>query len=208
MLGNPGDRDASVTLRVITPTKNFQPAGHQTVVVPAGHTVAVDLASSIAGEVAAVSTTSDAPVVTEGLTLVRPTTGFSELAWMPAQRPLQGPAGIAANVPPLGQQLLLVLTAPGGAEKVRVSVPRGRSETVSVPRGRTISVDLAALLHVGGSGPGPVMITPLSGAGVYVERILRATGAHGPLLGAEVPTVFIPPTTLPAVVPDLRAATP
>jgi len=207
-LGNPGDRDATVTLRVITPTKNFQPAGHQTVVVPAGHTVTVDLAASIAGEVAAVSATSDVPVVTEGMTLVRPSTGFSELAWMPAQRALKTPAGIAANVPPFGQQVSLVLTAPGSAEKVRVSVPRGASSTISVPAGRTISVDLAALLHAGGSGPGPVMITPLSGPGVYVERFLHASGAHGPLLGAEVPTVFTLPTTLPAVVPDLRAATP
>jgi hypothetical protein len=127
---------------------------------------------------------------------------------MPAQRPLPGPAGVAANVPPFGQQVSLVLTAPTGAEKVRVSVPGGRSETVSVPAGRTISVDLAALFHVGGSGPGPVMITPLSGPGVYVERFLHASGAHGPLIGAEVPTVFTSPTTLPAVVPDLRAATP
>ncbi|HMC70291.1 MAG TPA: DUF5719 family protein, partial [Mycobacteriales bacterium] len=40
-LMNPGDHDATVSLRILTPTKNFVPAGHQTVVVPAGHTSSV-----------------------------------------------------------------------------------------------------------------------------------------------------------------------
>lgn len=206
-LTNPGDRDTTVTLRVVTPTRNFQPAGHQSVVVAAGHTVTVDLAGAIAGETAAVVTSSDAPIVSEGMTLLRPTTGFSELAWVAAQAPLRSPAGIAANAAPFGQQSSLVLAAPAGAANVRVSTPGGRSANVHVPAGRLAVTDLTALLHAGSSGVGPILLNPLDGGPVYVVRVLHALGAHGPLLAAEAPTVFPLPITLPAVEPDLRAGT-
>lgn len=206
-IANPGDRDATVSLRVVTPTKNFQPAGHESVVVAAGHTVAVDLAGAIAGEAAAVTMSSDQPVVAEGMTLIRPTTGFSELAWVAAQQPLRTPAGIAANSAPFGQDVTLVLTAPQGATRVRVSTPGGASATVSVDAGRTKTVDLRSLLHAGGNGPGPVLLTPVGPEPLYVVRLLHAVGAHGPLLAAEAPTVLPLPTTLPAVIADLRAAT-
>ncbi|HET6910234.1 MAG TPA: DUF5719 family protein [Mycobacteriales bacterium] len=206
-LTNPGDRDTTVTLRVVTPTRNFQPAGHQSVVVAAGHTVTVDLAGAIAGETAAVVTSSDAPIVSEGMTLLRPTTGFSELAWLAAQVPLHSPAGIAANAPPFGQQSSLVLAAPSGAADVRVSTPGGASANVHVSAGRLAVTDLTSLLHAGPSGVGAILLTPLRGGPVYVVRILHALGAHGPLLTAEAPTVFPLPITLPAVEADLSAGT-
>ena len=209
VVANPGNVDATVTLRLVTTSKNFQPAGHQTVVVPAGRTVKVDLADAIAGETAAVVASSDAPVVTEGMTLIKPRSGFSELAWMPAQQPLPSPAGIAANAPPFGQYVTLVLTAPHAAAKVTVSRPQGPSATVTVPAGRTSALDLRALLKgAAGAAVGPVQVTPVSGGPVYVERVLYASGAHGPLLAEEVPVTFALPTRLPAVAPDLRVATP
>ena len=206
-LTNPGNRDATVALRVVTPTRNFQPSGHQSVVVAAGHTVTVDLAGAVAGETAAVTTSSDAPIVTEGMSLLTPTTGFDEVAWVAAQQPLRSPAGIAANSPPFGQQVTLVLTAPSSAATVKVSTPGGPTATVRVPGGRTAAVDLRALLRAGPSGPGPIQITPVDGGPVYAVRLLHALGAHGPLLAEEAPTVFPLPIPLPAVVPDLRAAT-
>jgi hypothetical protein len=206
-LVNPGDRDATVSLRIVTPTKNFAPAGHQTVVVPAGHTVSVDLSGSIAGEAAAVVLASDAPVSAAGQTAQRPSTGFRELAWLPAQPALRTAAAIANNAPPFGQQVHLVMTAPDAPAKVRVATTVGTSAVVSVPGGRTVDVDLRALLRAGPGGPGPLLLTPLD-APVYIARVMYAMGAHGPLLAASVPLVLPRATTLPPVVADLRAALP
>lgn len=205
-LANPGDRDATVSLRVLTPSKNFVPSGHPSVVVPSGHTVSVDLSDSVGGEAAAVAVSSDLPVAAEGLTAQTPTTGFRELMWLPAQPPLTTPAGIANDIPPLAQHVGLVLTAPGATAQVRVTAAGGGSATVSVPAGRTVDVDLRTLLHAGTSGPGPLLLTPLGSAPVYALRTMYAVGAHGPLLASAAPTVLPQPTRLPPVVADLRAA--
>jgi len=207
-LGNPGDRDATVSLRVLTPSKNFVPAGHQTVVVPAGHTVTVDVSGAISGEAAGVAMTSDNPVVASGFTAQSPSTGFRELAWLPAGAPLRGPAGVANNVPPFGQQVHLILTAPDAPARVRVSTSHAQSAIVTVPSGRTVDVDLLSVLHAGAGGPGPLLLTPLDPAAVYVVRTMYAVGAHGPLLAASAPLQLPQPTVLPPVVPDIRAALP
>lgn len=205
---NPGDQDATVMPRVVTPTRNFEPAGHQSVVVPAGRTAAIDLGAAISGEAATVTTTSDVPVIATGRIVLHPSSGFDELAWLPAQSPLQAPAGIAANSPPFGQQVALVMAAPQDAATVSLRSVNGRSATVHVPAGRTILVDLRALLHGNAAGPGAIEFTATSGGPVYAIRLLHALGAHGPLVAVEVPSVLPSPTRLPPVEPDLRAATP
>lgn len=207
-LVNPGERDATVSLRIVTPTKNFVPAGNPSVVVPAGRTLRLDLSGTIAGETAAVVIHSDTPVTAAALNAVRPTTGFTELAWLPAQQPLSGPAGIASNVPPFGQKVNLILTAPQGAARVRVTSASGASALVTVRAGRTLYVDLRALLHAGPSGPGPLLLTPLDAAPVYAVRTLYAVGAHGPLMAAAAPMVLPAATDVPPVIADPRAALP
>jgi hypothetical protein len=205
-LANPGDHDATVDLRVITTTRNFAPAGHQTVVVPAGRTTTVDLTPASAGEVAAAQVVSDFPVLAQGITLQRTPHTFPDYAWLAAQQPLTTPAAVAANAAPFGQHVGLVLTAPHGEAKVRVRSGTAQA-TVTVPAGRSASVDLAALLHTGARGPGPVLLTPLGSEPVYVVRTLYAAGAHGPLMADEMPSVLTAATVLPPVVADLRAAT-
>ena len=151
---NPADRDATVSLRVLTPTKNFAPAAHQTVVIPAGHTYSVNLTGAISGEAAAAVVSSDVPVSAGAVTAQRPTSGFRELAWLAAAPALGGPAGIAGNAPPFNQKVNLVLTAPQAAARLRLDTPAGASAIVTVPAGRTVNVDLRAVLHAGAAGPG------------------------------------------------------
>lgn len=206
-LMNPGDGDATVSLRVLTPTKNFVPAGHQTVVVPAGHTSSVDLSGAISGEAAAVAVSSDVAVSAAAITAQRPSTGFRELAWLPAQQALSGPAGIAANVPPFNQKVNLIVTAPQATARLRVAAPSGANAVITVPAGRTVNVDLRATLHTGAGGPGPLLLTPLD-APVFVVRTLYALGDHGPLMAAAAPMVLPKAIPLPPVVSDPRAAMP
>lgn len=205
-LANPGGRDASVSLRVATAHGNFAPSGSQSVVVPAGRTVSLDLGAALGTDPAGVLVTSDQPVTAAGVSVARVPGRFSDLAWQAAQLPLTGPAGIAMTVPPFGQQSLLVVTAPRDAARLRVASADGASTVVAVPAGRSVSVDLRTALRTGPLGPGPISLTPEGAAPVYAVRILYALGSHGPLIASEPPTGFPAAVSLPGVAQDLRVA--
>lgn len=206
-LANPGSRDATVSIRIVTTTRNFVPAGHQSVVVPAGHTTSVNLSGAIGGEISGVAYTSDVPVVAEAVTVRHPTRGFDELAWLPSQPPLVSPAAFATTTPPFNQIVRLILTAPLGAIDVEVRAGSGKAVTVHVPSQRSTWIDLRAVFGAGATGPGPILLTPLGDQPVYAERLLYAAGAHGPLLAEEAATVLPRATVLPPAVADLRVVT-
>jgi hypothetical protein len=204
-LANPGNRDATVALRVMTRTGNFEPAGHQSVVVPAGRTVDVDLSAALAAEPAAVIGTSDEPVVAEAQMTAHARAQYDDSAWLPASAPLTEPAGLAANNPPFDEDVYLLLAAPRGASRVRIAAPTGASAVVTVPAGRILQVDPRTLLHV--TSVGALALVPMGKEPVYAARVLYAKGRHGPLITTEVPLVMPAPILLPPVVEDPRAAT-
>jgi hypothetical protein len=204
-IANPGNRDASVGLRIMTRSGNFEPAGHQSVVVPAGHTIDVDLSSAIAGEPAAIVGTSDQPVIAVARMTAHARAEFDDTAWLPATAPMSGPAALAANTPPFDQDVYLVLAAPHNAVRVRIATPTGQSAVVTAPAGRTLRVDLRSALHVNNAGA--LVLVPLDPDPVYAARVLHAKGTHGPLITTEVPLVLPVPIVLPPVVEDPRAAT-
>jgi hypothetical protein len=103
----------------------------------------------------------------------------------------------------LGGAGVLVLTAVGQPATVRLVGRSGQAHTVQVGADRTVSVDLTSAL--GDDGVGPVAVVPVSGA-VFAARSMQASGAHGPLLTAIVPTELAAPIRLPAVRQDLRVA--
>ena len=203
-LVNPGDRDATVGLRLLTRTGNFEPAGHQSVVVPAGHTVDVDLSAALAEEPGAVVGTSDQPVIAEGRMTAHVRAQYDDLTYLPAAPPMSGPAGLAANTPPFDQDSYLLLAAPRAAARVRLAAPNGGSVVLNVPAGRVVQVDLKAVLHA--KSLGPLALLPLDPGPVYATRVMYAKGAHGPLLTSETPLVMPVPIVLPPVVDDPRAA--
>jgi hypothetical protein len=208
LLGNPQRRDVTATLRVITRTGNFQPAGHQSIVIPAGRTVSFDLGPPLGGEAGSVVVDSDQPIVAEGVSIAFVEHHYEDVAWHPAQPAITATVVLPANPPPLGEVVSLQLTAPAGATRVRLVAAGGTSREVDVPAGRTIQVDLKAALHAGPNGPGPVLIEPLTGQPLYASRLLFAQGAHGPLAATEVPVPLPRPVVVPPVVADLRAAQP
>jgi hypothetical protein len=208
VLAAPGDRDATVMLRVATPSGNFAPAGHQTVVVRAGHAADVDLTSSFAGAPGAVMLHSDQPVTAAGISSagVISDRDHPDIQWQPAADPITGPAVLAANEPPFDRTARIYVTAPDGAAKVRVTPLGGQSRVMQVHAGRTLSWDPEAAL--GDAAYGPLVFTPVSGGPVYVSRSLFAYGVHGPLVTAEQPTLLPAAISLPAAVRDDRVAAP
>jgi hypothetical protein len=210
ILADPGPLDATVTLRLVTRTGSFTPAGHNQVVVRAGHTRVVTLDKAFGGTTGAVSLTSDQPVVAAGMSRSSQPPHRPDLMWLAATDPLIGSGGIATGREPDGGQCLLLLSAPQGTAQVRVTTPTGRTTTISVPAGRSVTVDITATVREGATQTGlaswPFVVTAIGSAPVYGVRVLTFAGAHGALITGE-PLVALPaPIVLPAVRSNPRVA--
>ena len=208
ILAAPGDRDATVTLHLSTPSGNFAPAGHQTVIVRAGHAAAVDLTSTFAGAPGAVIVHSDQPVTAAGVSSagVVNNSDHPDTQWQPAAAPISGAAVLPDNTPPFQRNVRLYVTAPTTAAKLKVVTGSGSSRVLSIPAGRTLAWDPVAAL--GTVAYGPLVFIPVSGGPVYASRTLYAYGAHGPLVTAEQPALLPAAISLPPALPDERVAVP
>jgi Family of unknown function (DUF5719) len=207
LLGNPGDVDATVALKLVTRSGSFTPSGDDHVVVRAGRTVDVNLDRPLGGATGAVMFSSDQPVVAEGVSVTPDKPRRPDLMWLAATAPLTGSAAVADGREPDGGHCLLLLSAPAGTAQVRVNTPGGHSTTISVPAGHSVSVDVTGTVKAGG-GQWSFVATPVGAAPVYGVRVLEFTGAHGELITSE-PLVGLPtPIVLPPVRADPRVATP
>ena len=209
ILADPGDQDATVTLKLATTTGNFVPAGHQTVVVRAGRTAVVDLTASLSAVPGAVVIHSDQPVTAAAISSATGagTRARPDIQWQPAGRAITGPAVLPDNTPPFDRNAPLYVTAPESAAKLRVTAADGSSTVLSVRTGRTLAWDPVGKFGRPGAY-GPLVFTPVSGGPVYVARTLVASGVHGPLTTSEQPTLLPVAISLPAAEPDLRVAVP
>ena len=209
VLAAPGDRDATVQLKLATTTGNFAPAGHQTVVVRAGRTTEVDLTTSLSAAPGAVVLHSDEPVTAAGISTATGvgTRARPDIQWQPAARAIDGPAVLPDNTPPFDRNEPLYVTAPESAAKLRITAADGSSKVLSVRAGRTLAWDPAGAFGRPGAY-GPLVFSPVSGGPTYVSRTLFAYGLHGPLTTSQQPTPLPVAVTLPAAVPDPRVAVP
>jgi Family of unknown function (DUF5719) len=209
-LADPGPLAATVTLRLVTRSGSFTPAGDNQVVVRAGHTKVVTLDRAFAGTTGAVALTSDQPVVAQGMSRTSAPPHRPDLMWLAATAPLRGSTGIATGREPDGGRCFLLLSAPQGQAQVQITTPAGGSSTISVPAGHSVAVDITATIRVAPGQPGaaswPFVVTSTGSAPVYGMRMLTFSGAHGALVTGE-PLVTLPAAiALPAVHADPRIA--
>jgi hypothetical protein len=213
LLGNPGDIDATATVRLIRDESSFVPRGLATVTVPAGSVVAVDVAKALGTRPGAALVTADRSIVAgASMSTGARVVGFAEVAFTATSAALTGPTATVINyVRRRSTQLLL--TAPGAAANVAISTlagvgpGAGRSANVHVAAGRTVVYDLTALAH--GALLVAVTVAPVAGSGpVYAARDEFEFGAHGPMftvlpLNTAPQVAVIPPAAV-----DFRAGLP
>ncbi len=213
LLGNPGDTDATASIRLVRPDSAFVPRGLAAVTVPAGGTASVDLTTALGGRPGAVVVTGDHPLVAGALMSTGPrVNGFADVAFSAATPPLRGPAAAVVDYTPT-PSTQLVLSAPQTAGAVQVTtlagvgLPAAASVTVRIPAGRTVVYDVLALAH--GRPVVPVSVTPVPGSGdVYAARSVVEVAARSPLI-AVVPLVSAPQqAVVPAVMLDPRVGLP
>jgi hypothetical protein len=213
LLGNPGDIDATASIRLVRSDSSFVPRGLATITVPAGGAISVDVTKALDTKAGAAVVTADRAVVTGALLSTGPRlNGFAEQAFSAGSPALTGPtATVVDYVRRRNTQLLL--TAPSGAANVRVTTlagggpSGGHTTNIHIAAGRTVVYDLVALSR--GALLVAVAITPTAGSGpVYGARDEFEFGAHGPMftvlpLFSAPQSAVIPPTAV-----DLRAGLP
>ncbi|MER5214724.1 DUF5719 family protein [Streptomyces sp. NPDC002838] len=174
----PGDSDADLKVRLLSPSGAITPAGNETLHVKAGMTTAVDLGDVTRGEAGSLiltPTDQSVPVVA-ALRVVRGKGDDQETAFIPATSPVGKRATSADNS---AKGTTLSLAAPGRAAEVKVTASAGSeggaavSKTYTIKAGTTQNVE--APVPGGLKGTYALTVEPVSGGSVYASRTLAAT---------------------------------
>lgn len=141
-------RDTTVTVRLLTPSGSFSPAGANSVSLQAGQVQVVDLTKSLRELPAAVELTSDSPIVAGAWYRLDGAGGVGEFAYAAGSPEIAGSAAIA-GLPSGNYRHRLYLTntnrqrdggvvvtvfGPGGNPSVtRLKLPKGTTQVWTIP---------------------------------------------------------------------------
>jgi hypothetical protein len=179
-LAVPGTASAKVTVVAITPQGHYRPFGAQTVDLP-GQSASYVALTPIGGAPSALEITSTVPVAAE---VQVPGNGAG--AFAAATAPISEQAVVAGNTTGSGLAASVVLSAPAGAARVRLTEiaqagPGGdttggarltSSQVVSVKAGRTLVASVRAPRGARHGSAFAIVIAPLAGSGpLYAARV-------------------------------------
>jgi hypothetical protein len=198
----PGTADAKVNVLAITPQGQYRPFGAQPVDLP-GQSASSMALTPLGGTAAAIEITANVPVAA---TVLVPGSGVG--AFTTAAGPISEQAVVAGNISGSGFTPSVVLSAPAGAARVRlteISASTGSSATagsrasqvVSVQAGRTLMVPVTAPSGTKRGVAFAVVITPLAGSGpLYAARV--ETQGQSTVVGiipavSALTTISLPP---------------
>jgi hypothetical protein len=167
----PGTADAEVNVVAITPQGQYRPFGSQPIDLP-GQSASSMALTPLGGTAAAIAITANVPVTA---TVLVPGTGVG--AFTAATAPISEQAVVAGNISGSGFTPSVVLSAPGGAARVRLteisaSTGSAGSQVISVLAGHTLMVPVTAPSSAKRGVAFAVVITPLAGSGpLYAARV-------------------------------------
>ena len=199
-LAVPGNGDAKVSVLAITPQGQYRPFTGQTIDLP-GQSATSQALSPLGGTAAALELTSNVPVVAAVLV---PGSGLGNFTTSAA--PISQQAVVAGNTDGSGLTATVVLSAPAGAARVRVTAiasGAGAGGTAGAPS-QVVSIRAAHTLVVPVSPPPgakhgsayAIVITPLAGSGpVYAARVEQSQSSVVSIVPAvsALTTISLPP---------------
>ena len=200
----PGEA-AVVTLQIVTPDGTFAPKGADVVEVPAGGVQSVDLTKAMRDQPGAVIVTSDVPVTAGARVFLKAPDFYGDALYLAASPALEAPAVVPDNRITSDLATRLILSAPGDAATVKLTVfagdrqvPAGRVE-LAAGSSESVTVDPPQRLRNFG-----LVVTPEAGSGpVYGVRMLDEQGPRGPLVTSFPLRSARLLATLPQTVPDV-----
>ncbi len=180
-LAVPGTSSAKVNVLAITSQGNLRPFGSQPIDLP-GESASYQALTPLGGTAAALEITSNVPVVAGVLV-----PGSGAGVFTAGTAPISEQAVVAGNTTGSGLAASVVLSAPAGAARVRLTEigqasPGGTggtggtaaagSQVVSVRAGRTLVAPVTAPRGAKRGSAFAVVITPLAGSGpLYAARV-------------------------------------
>jgi Family of unknown function (DUF5719) len=192
----PGASNAQIKLTAVTAKGSYQPTGGNAIDLPGGSAGTVPL-PSLGGVAAAVKVTSNVPVTAAMLAPGGPPGAPG--AFTAAAAPIEQQGVIADNLSRAGDTCTLILSAPRGAVRVRITGDGTAPRVIAILAKHTAVVRLRRpAAGPAGRSPFAVVITPLAGSGpVYAGWVLTHGGA--------VESIFPVLSTLTAVpLPPVR----
>jgi len=177
----PGGRSARVKVTAITPRGSYQPTGGSSISLLPKLTAAIAL-PSLAGSAASIEITSNVPV-TAALELPGGPDGAPG-ALAAGSAAVTGQGVIAASPDGSAGSTDLVLSAPGGAARVRigeagpgVSLTGQAGQVVPIPAKSSVEVKITLPKHGPKAPVIAIIVTPLAGSGpVYGARLAGSGG--------------------------------
>ena len=177
-LAVPGTSSAKVNVLAITPQGHYRPFGSQAVDLP-GESASYVALAPLGGTAAALEITSNVPVVAGVLV-----PGSGAGAFTAATAPINEQAIVAGNTTGSDLAASVVLSAPAGAVRVRLTeIGQGNqatgggtgatgSQVVAVRAGHTLVAPVSAPRGAKRGSAFAVLITPLAGSGpLYAARV-------------------------------------
>jgi Family of unknown function (DUF5719) len=196
----PGNDNARVSVLAITPQGRYRPLGSQTIDLP-GQSASYSALTPLGGTAAALELTSNVPVIAA---VVVPGSGIG--TFTAATAAISEQAVVAGNVGGSGLTATVVLSAPAGAARVRLTaVASGAgaggaagaaSQVVSVSAAHTLVVSVPPPPGAKRGSAYAIVITPLAGSGpVYAARVEQSQNSVVSIVPAvtALTTISLPP---------------
>jgi len=166
----PGSANARISVLAITAQGHYHPFGTQTVDLPADSASYVPLTPL--GGTAALELTANVPVTAAVLV---PGSGLG--TYTAATTPISEQAVIAGNTTGSGLSATIVLSAPAGPARVRLTEMAATggmtgSQVVTVPAGHTLTAPITLPRNAKHGSAFALVVTPLAGSGpLYAARV-------------------------------------
>ncbi|HYJ66112.1 MAG TPA: DUF5719 family protein [Nocardioidaceae bacterium] len=204
ILGNPGDRTATVDIQVIGPNGTFPVKDFESASVDEGGVDVVPIPKSVGGETVALQLEADQPIVAS----VRSTSGDSpaDIAYGTSAPEISDPAIVPVDltsIDPSGVSLAVTSAEPDAEATLSVEVKAedGSSlgeRTLTVPAGRTVSwrTGNRADLGTNASKVAYLVVTPRSGT-VRAAAVYESDDAWSSLPLQSAPTYAVAPGVYP-----------
>ena len=185
----PGQTDATVNLRVLTPSGSFAPADRSTITVPGQSVVNLDLSSVIGQVPATLQLSSSVPVVAGMREFFGTSSVQDETAYSAGAQPLTTTAAVSGLPVRPSTNVSVAVSAPAGDVTVKLELlPYTGGSQASAPTSiRLIHVPSGQVVNTVISTPNAswftAVVTPQAGSGPYlVAHEVRESSSYGDLV--------------------------
>jgi hypothetical protein len=210
----PGDNDATVNIRLITPDGTFTPVDRSRLQVPAGSVVTIDMAPVLDNQPATLELTSDQPIVAGMRMFFGGKSVQDETAYSAGAQPFSAVAAVSGLPVRAATDVRVSITAPSTAATVDITLLpfTGGKGAAQATAPRRITVGAGKVKYVLLTPPAGIdwytaVVTPVAGSGpILVAHRVRETSRYGDLVTGYPWSPLRTQVTVPTAQQDLAVA--